>query len=84
MASIKWVNMMFTFVDTVIEHEKNNKAKPHLAGFVFGLIVGGLISSVIVLALWPVALFEDKINYFIFPDKFMQGFFADYLQQNDK
>ncbi|MEO5331085.1 MAG: hypothetical protein H7839_03615 [Magnetococcus sp. YQC-5] len=81
MALVKWVIVLATFLDTIIEYERSKQSKVSIVGLFFSFIASGLLSIFAVLIFWPRDLFDNKTDYFLFPDKRMQCFLMDYLEK---
>ena len=69
MASIKWLVVLITWAEVHYHYEKS------IFRITLTLMVGGLLSGVIILTFWPVSLYYYKLNYFKYPDKYIQSAF---------
>ena len=70
MATIRWSVVLATFFSVLIKYEKNRSR-------IFGtLIIGGTLSWIVFMFIWPMGLLDNKLRYFVYPDKSSQEFFT--------
>ena len=71
MAVIKWVIVLATVIETTVKY---NEIKLNVSTAIVDLLLGTIISSVVILFLWPKYLYKEKWKYFVYPDRKIQHF----------
>ena len=80
MALIKWIIMFATTVNTIFKYDES---KPPVSSLMLNSIIGALMSVAMIVVMWPVALYNEKLAYFSFPDKGMERLFIQFIQKYD-
>ncbi len=73
MAFIKWLIVIRTYFETVIKYEQLSVALTVVA-------IGGVFVYIGFILFWPIMLFQDRFNYFTYPDKKSLKYLADYYK----
>ena len=76
MTFIRWLIVVLTYYNVVV---KKNK---YTFTYILSLIIGGVLTFVAFLVLWPLYLYNYRILYFIYPDMTSKMFFEEYYGKN--
>ena len=76
MAMIKWIIIIVTVIETSVKYDKlETKVKT----IVIDLLGGTIISSLVILLLWPKYLYAEKFDFFVYPDRKIQLFLIKFF-----
>ena len=75
MALIKIVIVIRTYFNVVINYKKS------ILGILFIIISAGFLVSAAYLFLWPFYLYNERLEYFKYPDKRSKKDFIDYYEK---
>lgn len=76
MGLIKWVIILATVIETSIKYDES---KSNIPTVIVDLMAGSIVSSLVVLFLWPKYLYKEKFAYFVYPDKKIQHFLIKFF-----
>jgi hypothetical protein len=81
MALIKWIIMIATSLVTLLNYEKE---MPEAKQIIINVIVVVPLSCIVIGILWPVALYNERLGYFSFPDIRMQEIYLRFFERSNE
>ena len=84
MAIIKLTISLATILFAILEYRKTNNMDINIIGLMFGLCISGLMLGIYVVVMWPSNLYNEKLGFFKFPDKNMEGLYIKFMDTVNK